>query len=109
MRTFERYLDQLDGLPELYDLLRVIEHTRDQQQAAARDLNRLLDERDLALYECYRMFRCNDGVTVADFERFLPLYFNHRVANVLGPKHGPLRLVVNNRQTSKPVCGPEAA
>jgi hypothetical protein len=64
----QRWLRKIDGLAELYQLLQQIERTRILQQRCAHAVDQLLRERDLALYECYRMFRRNGGVTVSDFD-----------------------------------------
>jgi hypothetical protein len=105
------WLGKIDGLAELYRLLQQIERTRIQQQQCARAVEQLLRERDLALYECYRMFRRNGGVTVSDFDDFLWRYFSYRVKDEPVPKRGSLRLVVSDGEKfkSKPVRGPKAA
>jgi hypothetical protein len=92
-----RWLRNIDGLAELYRLLEQIEHTRIHQHHCARAVDQLLRERDLALYECYRMFRRNGGVTVSDFDDFLRSYFGCRVKDKPVPNRGPLRLVVSDR------------
>jgi hypothetical protein len=110
-KTAQRWLRKIEGLAELYHLLQQIEHIRLQQQQCARAVDQLLRERDLALYECYRMFRRNGGVTVSDFDEFLRHYFSYRVKDQPVPKRGSLRLVVTDRQkfTWKPARGPKAA
>jgi hypothetical protein len=106
-----RWLRKIDGLSELYRLLQQIEHTRVHQQHCARAVDQLLRERDLALYECYRMFRRNGGVTVSDFDDFLRCYFGCRVKDKPVPNRGSLRLVCMRLEKSKPkpVRGPKAA
>jgi hypothetical protein len=110
-KPMHRWLRKIDGLAELYRLLQQIEQTRIQQQHCARAVDQLLSERDLALYECYRMFRRNGGVTVGDFDDFLRRYFGCCVKDEPVPKRGSLRLVVSDREksASKPAHGPKAA
>jgi len=72
-------------------------------------VDQLLHERDLALYECYRMFRRNGGATVSDFDDFLRCYFGCRLKDKPVPKRGSLRLVVSDREKSKPVRGSKVA
>jgi hypothetical protein len=96
-KSMHRWLRNIDGLAELYRLLEQIEHTRIHQHHCARAVDQLLRERDLALYECYRMFRRNGGVTVSDFDDFLRSYFGCRVKDKPVPNRGPLRLVVSDR------------
>ena len=85
------YLEELDGLRELHQLLCAMQRTRAEQQQQMQALDRLLKERDLALYECYRVFRCNNGVTGDDLLAFLRDYFTGK-ADYLKP--GRLRIIV---------------
>jgi len=93
------FVHELDGLPELYDLLEHIDHLRAQLDECRRGVDQLLDARDLALYECWRMFISTGGATAKHLEAFLPIYFSRQVMTAKVPRRGSLRLILTDKSS----------